>query len=130
MFARQAARRGAALLMLATALTAGCSRNKMGQSGSNMEPAQIIFTNESLAQADVFAVVPGIDTRRIGTVFSGRTETLRLPGDLAMRGDVRLVARLLAGGSAGSGVIAVQPGGAVRVRLPLDQRTLVVLPAS
>jgi len=129
MFARQAARRGAALLMLATALASGCSRNKNAQA-SGMEAAQIIFTNESLAQADVFAVVPGVDTRRIGTVFSGRTETLTLPGDLAMRGDVRLVARLLAGGTAGSGVIAVQPGGAVRVRLPLDQRTLVVLPAT
>jgi hypothetical protein len=128
MFARHAAKRGAALLMFAMALTAAaCSRNQTGQAG--LQPAKIIFTNESLNQADVFAVIPGVDSRRIGTVFAGRTDTLTLPGDLALRGDVRLVARLLAGGTAGSGVVAVRPGDAIQVRLPLDMKTLVVLPA-
>src|SRR5690349_24770472 len=65
--------------------------------GSGPPPAILYFTNESLDQADVFAVLPGDQPIRIGTVFAGQTDTLRLPPDVSNRGEnVNVVARLLA----------------------------------
>jgi hypothetical protein len=63
--------------------------------------------------------------------MGGRTETLRIPAEVANRGTVRIVARLLASSALpSSGPIAIHPGEHLDVRLPLDQRTLVVLPGS
>ena len=115
--------------VMSTAGLVSCGRLKPGQSVS-AEQAVVIFTNESLAQADVFAVAPSVSARRIGTVMSGRTETLTVPAEIATRGTLQLVARLLASPRApGSGTIAIRPGDRLAVRLPLDERTLVVLPA-
>jgi hypothetical protein len=126
MTARLAARRGATLLALAGALAlGGCARN---MAAGGPESVEIAFDNQSLEQADVFAVSRGTGARKLGTVFSGRSETLTLPGDLARRGDVGLVARLLSGYTVGSGVLGVGPGGSIKVTLPLDRKTLVVLP--
>jgi hypothetical protein len=126
MTARLAARRGATLLALAGALSlGGCVRST---SAGGPESVAISFENQSLEQADVFAVSRGTGARKLGTVFSGRTEALTLPGELARRGDIALVARLLSGYTVGSGVLGVGPGGSVKVTLPLDRKTLVVLP--
>ena len=126
MSARLAARRGATLLALTGALSLGACARNMAAAGP--ESVQIAFENQSLEQADVFAVSRGTGARRLGTVFSGRSAALTLPGDLARRGDVALVARLLSGYTVGSGVLGVGPGGSVKVTLPLDRKTLVVLP--
>ena len=88
------------------------------------------FTNESLDQADVYAIVSGQPVR-IGTVLAGRTENLVLPPDIAARGvNVNVVARLLASSvQPQSGPIPIHPGTRLEIRLPVDQKQLVVLPA-
>ena len=98
--------------------------------GGGLAPAFVYFTNESQDQADVYAVVSGTQSIRIGPVFSNRTDTLRVPGDIAARGsNVSIVARLLARSAAPStGPLAIHPGDRLSVRLPADQRQLVVLP--
>ena len=124
-----------ALLMLAA--LAACARNRPGKDMGNIdespsnEPTTIEFRNESLAQADVFVVVSGSDRRKIGTVFAGRTETLTIPRELANRGSVAIVARLLARTRAPStGSLALSPGTRLSVRLPMDEKALYVLPAN
>jgi len=93
-------------------------------------PAYLFFTNESLDQADVYAVVSGNQPIRIGTVSAGRTDTLTVPSDISARGEnVNVVARLLARSALpSSGPIPIHPGDRLAVRLPLDQKMLVVLP--
>jgi hypothetical protein len=95
------------------------------------ERALLYFTNESLDQADVFAVVPGSDAVRIGIVFAGRTDTLVVPPGVVNRGNtINVVARLLARSNAPqTGPIAIHPGARWEVRLPLDAKLLVALPA-
>jgi hypothetical protein len=120
-----------ATLVLGLATLGACSRGRANQNVSPDQQALIVFTNESLAQADVFAVAPGISARRIGTVMAGRTDSLTVPSEITMRGTVRLVARLLASSATpGSGTVAIRPGDRLDVRLPIDQRSLVVLPGS
>jgi class 3 adenylate cyclase len=94
------------------------------------EPAMLYFTNESLDQADVYAVLRGNQPIRIGTVMAGRTDTLVVPRDLVTRGDnVNVVARLLArSAQPSSGPIPIHPGDRYQIRLPVDQKTLLVLP--
>jgi hypothetical protein len=119
-----------AAIALIVALPA-CSRNQPGEAIDPSAPAIMTFNNESLSQADVFAIAQGSNAMRIGTVMGGRTETLRIPAEVANRGTVRIVARLLASSALpSSGPIAIHPGEHLDVRLPLDQRTLVVLPGS
>jgi hypothetical protein len=110
------------------AAVSACSHVRPGAAGVP-ERAIIIFTNESLAQADVFAVAQGISARRIGTVMAGRTDSLVVPQEITSRGTVQLVARLLASSSVpSSGTVGIHPGDRLLVRLPLDERMLVVLP--
>jgi len=98
--------------------------------GSGEPPALLYFTNESLDQADVYAVSSGGASTRIGTVSGGRTDTLTVPRDVVARNDnVNLVARLLARSAMpSSGPIPIRPGDHLAVRLPIDQKMLVVLP--
>jgi hypothetical protein len=125
-------RRAVAVLALAAASVSACHRNQTtaGTDESSNEPATIEFANESLTQADVFVASRGSGARRIGTVFAGRTETLTIPSELSNRGSVAIVARLLASNRAPStGTIAIGPGAHLSVRLPMDERSLFVLPA-
>jgi len=100
------------------------------QKGQGPPPAYLIFTNESLDQADVYAVLSGNQPIRIGTVAAGRTDTLTVPPEVVTRGEnVNVVARLLARSSRpSSGPIPLHPGDRLEVRLPIDQKMLVVLP--
>jgi hypothetical protein len=124
-----------ALIAVLTAFTA-CVRSRPGQDMGNLgneppEPTTIEFRNESLAQADVFVVLSGSERRKLGTVFAGRTETLTIPSELARRGSVNIVARLLARSRAPStGSLALSPGARLSVRLPMDEKALYVLPAN
>ena len=128
--------RRALLLLTLTALTA-CARNRPGKDDGNIaeavadEPTTLEFKNESLAQADVYVSSSGSGARRIGTVFAGRTETLTVPREIAVRGTITIVARLLARTrTPSSGSIAISPGTRLSIRLPMDERSLYVLPAS
>jgi hypothetical protein len=107
---------------------AACGHFGMGNSSGD---ALVIFHNESLDQADVFAVAPGSDFERIGTVFPGRTDTLRVRSALVSTGSgVNIVARLLARSNTPStGNIPLHAGDMFDVRLTGDGRTLTALPA-
>ncbi len=129
MIPRHSALRRARLLVVASvSLVAACARNQPLEETS-YAPAAVVFSNESLSQADLFAVISGGgEARRLGTVMAGRTETLRLGSDLAIRGNVSLVARILNGGTRSTGVVPIHPGDTVHVQLPLNQSMLVFLP--
>lgn len=130
---RHIARTRRALALLTLSALAACHRNQpvtdVGDGAD--EPSTIEFINESLAQADVFITASSVGSRRIGTVFAGRTETLTIPRELAIRGTVNVVARLLARSRAPTtGTIAIGPGTHLSIRLPLDEKALYVLPAN
>ena len=119
-------------LALATAglvSTAACSRI---MHGSDQATAQVIFVNQSLDQADVYAITDGGTSRRLGTVFAGRTDTLDVPSSvLASGGPVRIAARLLANSAAPrTGPLSISSGDVLRVTLPSSALTLTVLPGS
>ena len=94
-------------------------------------PAQVIFSNQSLDQADVYAVSSGGAQTRIGTVMPGRTDTLRVQSS-ALGGDnaANIVARILARSRTPStGMVTLNPGDRIVVTLSSDERILSVLPA-
>lgn len=128
MIAQNHARLARLLALGAAALLGACSRNQPVDEPGN-EPAAVVFSNESLTQADLFAVVSGGgEARRLGTAMAGRTETFRLGSDLAIRGNVSLVARIQNGGTRSTGVVPIHPGDTVHVQLPLNRSMLVFLP--
>ena len=130
---RHIARSRRALALLALAALSACHRNRTAAEidDASDEPSTIEFKNESLAQADVFVAASSSGPRRIGTVFAGRTETFTIPREIALRGTISVVARLLARSRAPTtGTIAIGPGTHLSVRLPIDEKALYVLPAN
>lgn len=128
-----AARARQAFVLVALVGLSACHRNRTAAEidAASNEPTTIEFKNESLAQADVFVSASSSGSRKLGTVFSGRTETLTIPRDIAMRGTINIAARLLARSRVpSSGTIAISPGTHLSIRLPLDERALYVLPAN
>jgi hypothetical protein len=94
-------------------------------------PAIVVFENQSLDQADVYAVRSAGDRIRIGTVLAGRKESLKIPASvLSGDGSVNIVARILASRRTppSSGVISLRPGERVAVSLPPQENILTVLP--
>jgi hypothetical protein len=94
-------------------------------------PALIIFSNQSLDQADVYAISSSGGQMRIGTVMAGRTDTLRLPpGAVGGDNSANIVARLLARSlTPSTGPVTLNPGDKIQVTLSSDERVLSVLPA-
>ena len=130
---RHIARTRRALALLVLAALSACHQNRPTSESDDPgdETSTIEFKNESLAQADVFVVASSSGARRIGTVFAGRSETLTIPREIATRGSISIVARLLASSRAPStGRITIGPGTHLSVRLPMDEKTLYVLPAN
>jgi len=117
-------------LLPALLLTAAAC-NAFRRGGSAPEPATIYFANESLDQADVYAVAQSGDYRRIGTVMAGRTDTLTVPSSmLASGGSLNIYVRLLASSRRPqTGPVTMFGGEAYLVRLPSDERLLSFLPA-
>jgi hypothetical protein len=107
---------------------AGCGHFIPGMGGNNQ--AQLIFTNESIDQADVYAVIAAGDPVRVGSVIAGRTDTLPLNSTVVgASSGVNIVARVLAASRRPStGQITVHSGDVLQVRLPADETTLIVLP--
>lgn len=116
------------LSFLLIVVVAACSSVRRGP---GQDPAYLVFSNNSLTQADVFIVSPGFGARRVGTVMSGQTDTLRVPTDISTRGGtVNIVARLLARNQAPqTGPVSIFPGEMYDVRLATDGRLLSFLPA-
>ena len=128
---RVARLRAAIMLGTVVAFAAGCSRfhHNDNEEEQPLEPAVLVFENQSLDQADVYVVRSGSDSRRIGTVQAGRTETLEVPKDMVFTGTVNIVARLLARRYApSSGQVSINPGDRLHITLPPDGRQLTVLP--
>jgi hypothetical protein len=116
------------VLACAAGIAAACGPLHRG----GTPPAYLYFTNESLDQADVYASVGGNQPIRIGTVMAGKTDTLKVPPDIAARGEnVNFISLVLAhSGAVASGPVPIHPGDRLSVRLPIDQKLLVVLPGS
>jgi hypothetical protein len=117
-----------ALAAVAGATACGSSRSARAP---HQEPALLYFTNESLDQADVYAVISGSRSMRIGTVQAGRTDTLVIPANItSYASNVSVFARLLARSARPTtGPIPLRPGDHFVLRLPIDQKMIVVLPA-
>jgi hypothetical protein len=109
------------------ALGAACGPFHMGSS----DRALLIFSNESLDQADVYASGSDGLPVRIGTVLAGRTDSLTVPATvLGQGGNVNISAHLLARSAVPqSGPVSIRSGDTFFVRLPSDEKMLVVLPA-
>src|SRR5215210_998288 len=129
--ALQVARARRAVLLLSLMALSACAHPGRGKDDGNIaenesaEPTTLEFKNESLAQADVYIAASGSGARRLGTVFAGRTETLTVPRDIAVRGTITVIARLLARTRTPStGSIAIGPGDKLSIRLPMDERAL------
>jgi hypothetical protein len=86
--------------------------------------------NQTTEQANVFAVAASGESFRIGTVASGRTETLTIPRSVLGSGPtVNIVARRLATSrGVSSGPITVHPGDEFTITFPASGNTLAVLP--
>lgn len=118
-------------VVLALVLTStACARSGRRGAVPQTEPAIIFFRNETLAQADVFAVTAGGAQVRIGTVMPGRTDSLRLRMATLGSGGVSIVARLLASPRRPTtGPLTINPGERLLVTLPAQANMLNVLPA-
>lgn len=115
------------LAALAVAVAAACAPFHRG---GEPAPATIIFSNQSMDEADVYGIQQGADAVRLGTVMAGRTDTLLVPRELLLPGgNVRIVARILARAIApGTGEVTLSPGETYAVTLPTDERMLSFLP--
>lgn len=98
--------------------------------GGPPEPV-VVFRNESPDQADVYALGPGGEPTRIGTVLANRSDTLRVP--LSVIGGanrVNIIARIFPSSRVVlSGPFSVSPGDTMTVTLGADEKLLSVLPA-
>ena len=119
-------RRAAVAVAAALALT-GCGPFHRG----NQPESVVVFHNQSPDQADVYAIGSGGDPIRIGTVFSGRTETLRVPTSVTGASSrVNVVARIFASGRlVVTGPFTLMPGDSMDVTLTSDEKILSVLPS-
>lgn len=90
----------------------------------------VVFNNQSTDQADVYAIGSGGEPVRIGTVFAGRSENLRVPQSItggAQR--VNIIARIFASPrTVASGPFSLAPGDSMVVTLASDEKLLSVLP--
>ena len=119
---------GVASLGAATA----CGPLHRNEEGEVEERAEVEFINESLYPAEVYAVVTGSESVRIGSVMAGRTEVLRLPQQMIDRASaLNIVARPLAGSRfLSTGPVSVNRGERIQVRMPINGSILTVLPSS
>jgi hypothetical protein len=119
-------RRALVVVTAAFALT-GCGPFHRGSQPESV----VVFRNQSPDQADVYAVGSGGDPIRIGTVFAGRTETLRVPTSVTGASSrVNVIARIFASGSlVVTGPFTLMPGDSMDVTLTSDEKILSVLPS-
>jgi hypothetical protein len=123
----------AALAVALLGTTTGCGPLHRGEGEEEEQTrAEIEFINESLSAAEVYAVVAGSESIRIGSVMAGRTEVLRIPQQMVDRASsVSIVARPLAQSrSLSTGPISISRGERLQVRMPINGVTLSVLPGT
>ena len=119
-----------AVAALAVVLAVACG----GRRGAVVpeEPAVVVFENQSLFEATVFATARGGVPRRVGIVAPNRTETLAIRGDVLAAGGaggLSISVRLLADRRMPTtGPLTVRPGDRFRVTLPTAANILSVVP--
>lgn len=133
MISRSFSRSRLQVLAAVTLLVAGSACGRLFTTNSEADEAEraiVIFTNQSLDQADVFAVVPGNTPLRMGTVMAGRSDTLLVPVQAVNQGNFNIIARLLGRNYMPStGPVTIRPGDALDVRLGLNDKFLSAVPA-
>src|SRR3954466_4476567 len=105
------------LIGLTALIASACGPFHMG----SRERATLIFTNESVDQADVYATIGSSQTIRVGTVFSLRTDTLSVPVTVTDQtgGQTNFIVRQLGRSYRPStGPITLRSTDVIRVRLP------------
>jgi hypothetical protein len=112
------------------AAATACGGLHSGGATPDSGPTTVVFRNESLDQADLFAVRRSAGALRLGTIMAGRTDTLEIQkGTVAPGESVDFVARLLTGKhTPHSGMVAVSPGQVLTITLPQTENILSVLP--
>lgn len=107
-------------------LVAACATHR----GGTPPTAFVYFDNQSLEQADVYAVASGGSPIRIGTVFAGHRQRLNVRGTaLGASGYVNIIARLLVSARAPrTGTVTLSPGDRLEVTLTPDGNNLAALP--
>jgi len=123
---RRLAAVAAAIVFVSACASTG---NTAGSAGSQADTV-VYFNNTSLNQANVYAVSTGGTRTRIGAVFPGQRQRLRLPGTL-MSGSrtIEIFARQLTSPSEPrTGPISLVPGDSIEVTLSTDGNVLSVLP--
>lgn len=116
------------LVVVASAtLAAACGLHR---GGGTPPTAIVIFDNQSLEQADVYAVSSGGSPIRIGTVFAGHRQRLNVRGTaLGASGYVNIIARLLVSARAPrTGTVNLSAGDRLEVTLTPDGNYLAALP--
>ena len=122
---RSLRRRIPAWALLSALTAAGCGPFHRG---AQPQP-EILFHNQSIDQADVYAMGPGGDPIRIGTVDGQKTDRLRVP-DVGASDRVNIIVRVFPSSRVvATGPITLLPGGAMDVTLPMEENMLAVLPA-
>lgn len=98
--------------------------------GAQPEP-EILFHNQSIDQADIYAMGPGGDPIRIGTVDGQKTDRLKVPlSGVGASDRVNIIARVFPSSRVvASGPFTLVPGGVMDVTLPSEENMLAVLPA-
>ena len=116
-------------LAAAFLLAAACASRGNGSAGGGAD-LYVLFGNNTIHQASVYAITAGGTTTRVGTVFAGRRERLRLPATvLAGTRTIEFEARMLSKeGTPRSGQITFAPGDSLEVSLSSDGLMLSVLP--
>lgn len=97
--------------------------------GGQPEP-EILFHNQSIDQADVYAIGPGGDPIRIGTVMGEKTDRLKVPLSVSGASDrVNIIARVFPSSRiVVSGPFTLAPGGLMSVTMTSSENMLAVLP--
>jgi hypothetical protein len=113
--------------LLAAVTMAGCGPFHRG----GQQDSQILFHNQSIDQADVYAIGAGGDPIHIGTVFGQKTDRLTVPFSVSGASDrVNIIARVFPSSRiVASGPINLIPGGVMDVTMPSEENMLAVLPA-
>jgi hypothetical protein len=92
----------------------------------------VVFHNQSIDQADIYALGSGGDPYRIGTVFAGRTESLRVPASVSGGASrINVIARIFPSGRVvATGPFNLGSGDSMDVTLTSDERMLSLLPST
>lgn len=119
-------RRIPAWALVSAATLAGCGPFHRG---GQPEP-EILFHNQSIDQADVYAIGPGGDPVRIGTVMGEKSDRLKVPLSIIGGSDrVNVLARVFPSSRiVVSGPFTLDPGRLMSVTMPSDENMLAVLP--